>query len=350
MMAPEQDVITPGVVVPEPPPDTRDPEASTSRADVIPPYDDLDADPPFPVETRPGKRKKKVAKRRSAPPPDADETDSADADHEGQGGILLVTEVETTDPHPDAEKGNRPVDGPVSWQEEPCRSCHRPYNTAPPREVWVAYGMDAQGRIIEYKYIRARTADGTSRRLRPEDAWKFDVQDARITEDGMLVFGQSNILDRRPTSDELIQYITGIRQWRRPVQAIWARKPPTGRGPSNARKRAETHHRHEAEGDETPPKIPRYIPPGCRLVPFVSFMRSDSEVTVSVTSVLGLQPADLSMFRVGDVFRIAPEVRTTVLEMIEEYDAATTLQDIEPPVHFARGHGIPVGLSFHGHL
>ena len=185
MMSPEQYVITPGVVVPEPPPAIRDPEASTSRANVIPPYDDLDADPPLPVETRPGKRKKKVTRCRSAPPPDADETDSADADHEGQGGILLVTEVETADPHPDAEKGNRPVDGPVSWQEDPCRSCHRPYNTAPPREVWVAYGMDAQGRIIEYKYIRARTADGTSRRLRPEDAWKFDVQGARITEDGM---------------------------------------------------------------------------------------------------------------------------------------------------------------------
>ena len=285
MRTPGQDVVTPDVVISEPPPEGRDPQASTSQATVIPPYDDLDADPPLPAETRPStaKRKRRPTKRRTAPPDDADETDSADADHEGQGGVLLLTDAETGEPHPDAEKGNRPVDGPVSWQEEPCRTCHRPYNTAPPREVWVAYGMDSQGRIIEYKYIRARTADGTSRRLRPEDAWKFDVQDARITSDGILVVGQANILDRRPTSDELIQYITGIKQGRRPVQAVWARKPPAGRGPTNARKRAESHAHHEAEGDETPPKIPRYIPPGCRLVPFVSFLLLCSEVTVSVT-------------------------------------------------------------------
>ena len=51
------------------------------------------------------------------------------------------------------------------------------------------------------------------------------------------------------------------------------------------------------------------------------------------------------MCRVGDVFREAPEVRQTVLEMIEEYDAARVLQDIEPAVPFARGHGIPVSLT-----
>ena len=50
------------------------------------------------------------------------------------------------------------------------------------------------------------------------------------------------------------------------------------------------------------------------------------------------------MYRVGDVFREPPEVRQCVLEMIEEYDAAKTLQDIEPSVSFARGHGIPVPL------
>ena len=48
------------------------------------------------------------------------------------------------------------------------------------------------------------------------------------------------------------------------------------------------------------------------------------------------------MYRVGDVFREPPEVRQTVLDMIEEYDAARTLQDIEPAVPYARGHGIPV--------
>ena len=50
------------------------------------------------------------------------------------------------------------------------------------------------------------------------------------------------------------------------------------------------------------------------------------------------------MYRVGDIFREPPEVRQCVLEMIEEYDAAKTLQDIEPSVPFARGHGIPVRL------
>ena len=45
------------------------------------------------------------------------------------------------------------------------------------------------------------------------------------------------------------------------MQAIWARRLPAGKGPSNARKRALTHDRHEATGSEKPPKIPHYIPP-----------------------------------------------------------------------------------------
>ena len=190
----------------------------------------------------------------------------ADLESDGGDGVIFISEA----PAADAEKGNKPVSGPLSWQQEPCRTCHRPYNTAPPREVWVAYGRDRQGRIIEYKYIRARTADGTSRRLRPEEVRRYDVSEARITEDGQLVFGQSHLLDRRPTPDEVIQYIVGVKQGRRPVQAIWAHRLPAGKGPSNARKHAATHERHEAVGTEKPPKIPHYIPPGCRLVPFVS--------------------------------------------------------------------------------
>ena len=48
------------------------------------------------------------------------------------------------------------------------------------------------------------------------------------------------------------------------------------------------------------------------------------------------------MYRVRDIFRETPEVRRVVLEMIEEFDAARTLQDIEPSVPFVPGHGIPV--------
>ena len=251
------------------------PSTSTARIAF-----DVNANPPLPTEALAPSPVKKVAgqrrnekkkrKRSAAPPPDADETDDtgmqADLESDGGDGVIFISEA----PAADAEKGNKPVSGPLSWQQEPCRTCHRPYNTAPPREVWVAYGRDRQGRIIEYKYIRARTADGTSRRLRPEEVRRYDVSEARITEDGQLVFGQSHLLDRRPTPDEVIQYIVGVKQGRRPVQAIWAHRLPAGKGPSNARKHAATHERHEAVGTEKPPKIPHYIPPGCRLVPFVS--------------------------------------------------------------------------------
>ena len=47
---------------------------------------------------------------------------------------------------------------------------------------------------------------------------------------------------------------------------------------------------------------------------------------------------------------MAPEVRTTALEMIEEYDGATILQDVEPPIHFARDHGIPVRMVIYPSL
>ena len=236
----------------------------------------VEAFAPSPVKKVAGKRRRAAVKRRrSVIPPDADETDDtgAQADRESDDDAVIIISEATA---ADAEKGNKPVSGLLSWQQEPCRSCHRPYNTAPPREVWVAYGKDRRGRIIQYKYIRARAADGTSRRLRPEDAWTFDVNEARIADDGTLVFGHAHVLDRRPTSDEVIQYIAGVKQGRRPVQAVWARRLPAGQGPTNARKRAETHERHEAEGDERPPKIPRYIPPGCRLVPFVSPFTSSS--------------------------------------------------------------------------
>ena len=242
---------------------------------------DESRNPPLPAEALVPSPAKKVEeqrrragrkrRRRSVAPPDADETEDtgAHADQESDADAVIIISEATA---ADAEKGNKPVSGLLSWQQEPCRSCHRPYNTAPPREVWVAYGKDRSGRIIQYKYIRARAADGTSRRLRPEDTWTFDVNEARIAEDGTLVFGHAQVLDRRPTADELIQYVAGVKQGRRPVQAVWARRLPAGQGPSNARKRATTHEHHEAEGDEKPPKIPRYIPPGCRLVPFVSLL------------------------------------------------------------------------------
>ena len=232
---------------------------------------------PSPAKKMAGQRRKsgKARRRRTVVLPDADETDETGmlADLESDADAVIVISEATA---ADTEKGNQPVSGLLSWQQEPCRSCHRPYNTAPPREVWVAYGKDRRGRIIQYKYIRARAADGTSRRLRPEDTWTFDVNEARIAEDGTLVFGHAQVLDRRPTADELIQYVAGVKQGRRPVQAVWARRLPAGQGPSNARKRAETHERHEADGDEQPPKIPRYIPPGCRLVPFVSPLNTSS--------------------------------------------------------------------------
>ena len=163
---------------------------------------------PSPVKKVAGQRRKekKKRKRSAVPPPDADETDDtgAQADLESDvDGVIFISEA----PAADAEKGNKPVSGQLSWQQKACRTCHRPYNTAPPREVWVAYGKDRQGRTIEYKYIRARTADGTSRRLRPEEVRRYDVNEARIREDGQLVFGQAHLLDRRPTPDEVIQYI-----------------------------------------------------------------------------------------------------------------------------------------------
>ena len=237
--------------------------------------------PPLPAEALAPSPAKKIAvqrriqrkiKRKQIVQP-VDDEDTSDtgcrADHEsdGEASVIIISEATAAD----GEKGNKPVSGPLSWQQEPCRCCHRPYNTSPPKEVWVAYGRDRQGRIIQYKYIRARASDGTSRRLRPEDTWTFDVSEARIADDGTLVFGRAHVLDRRPTADELIQYVAGVKQGRRPVQAVWARRLPTGQAPHLARKRAQTHERHEAEGDERPPKIPRYIPPGCRLVPFVSF-------------------------------------------------------------------------------
>ena len=242
-------------------------------------YDEL-RNPPLPVEAltpSPTKkvagqrRSRKVKRKQAVRPIDDEETDDtgcrADNESDGEASVIIISEATAAD----AEKGNKPVSGPLSWQLEPCRSCHRPYNTSPPKEVWVAYGRDRQGRIIQYKYIRARASDGTSRRLRPEDTWTFDVNEARIADDGTLVFGRAHVLDRRPTADELIQYVAGVKQGRRPVQAVWAHRLPTGQAPHLARKRAQTHERHEAEGDERPPKIPRYIPPGCRLVPFVSF-------------------------------------------------------------------------------
>ena len=240
---------------------------------------DESRNPPLPVEALAPSPTKKVAgqrrtrrvkRRQAVRPVDDEETDDTGyrVDRESEeASVIIISEATAAD----AEKGNKPVSGPLSWQQEPCRSCHRPYNTSPPKEVWVAYGRDRQGRIIQYKYIRARASDGTSRRLRPEDAWTFDVSEARIAEDGTLVFGHAHVLDRRPTADELIQYVAGVKQGRRPVQAVWAHRLPTGQAPHLARKRAQTHERHEAEGDERPPKIPRYIPPGCRLVPFVSF-------------------------------------------------------------------------------
>ena len=206
---------------------------------------------PSPVKKVAGQRRKekKKRKRSAVPPPDADETDDtgAQADLESDvDGVIFISEA----PAADAEKGNKPVSGQLSWQQEPCRTCHRPYNTAPPREVWVAYGKDRQGRTIEYKYIRVRTADGTRRR-------------ERGPHHGRRAAGVRASSSARSSSDpdEVIQYIAGVKQGRRPVQAIWARRLPAGKGPSDARKRALTHVRHEATGSEKPPKIPHYIPP-----------------------------------------------------------------------------------------
>ena len=120
-----------------------------------------------------------MKRRQAVRPVDDEETDDTGyrVDHESEeASVIIISEATAAD----AEKGNKPVSGPLSWQQEPCRSCHRPYNTSPPKEVWVAYGRDRQGRIIQYKYIRARASDGTSRRLRPEDTWTFDVNEARI--------------------------------------------------------------------------------------------------------------------------------------------------------------------------
>ena len=79
-----------------------------------------------------------------------------------------------------------PSEERVSWREQPCDTCLRPFETVPAQRLLVAAGQDQDGAVIVHEYVRCKTGEASKRRL-PADTHFRDLQDARVTENGWVV-------------------------------------------------------------------------------------------------------------------------------------------------------------------
>ena len=105
------------------------------------------------------------------------------------------------------------VSGRISWREQPCETCNRPFVTVPAQRLLVAAGRDQDGAVIVHEYVRSKTGDASKRKL-PANTLFRDLRDARLTENGWVVYGMSEVLDRRPRDDELMIAIADLKAGR----------------------------------------------------------------------------------------------------------------------------------------
>ena len=138
----------------------------------------------------------------------------------------------------------------------------------------VATGRDANGAIIVHEYVRCRTGD-TSKRKMPTTTLFHDLRDARVTESGWLVFGKSEVLDRRPRDDEMLMMIADIKLGRSMPDLVWNQIPQVEEDASTSQAVGSSSNsttlRNPPLAD--PSALPM-MPPGTRLLAFVSLDHS----------------------------------------------------------------------------
>ena len=189
------------------------------------------------------------------------------ADVEDLGGDVRLDFT----PQDDAARGNRPVEGGLLWREDPCHSCHRPFEPEPPLEVYVAIGHDSTGRLVHQRYVRGREKEGGGRKRLPGDTIFVNLRDGRVTPQGLLCFGRPELYDRHMRTDEMLMSLADLRANKKTVPAIWNRKPANiSKGVGKEKKAKEKPAQHEARPGERGPPPPPFLPPGCRLIAFVS--------------------------------------------------------------------------------
>ena len=159
----------------------------------------------------------------------------------------------------------------ISWREQPCETCSRPFETVPAQRLLVAAGQDQDGAVIVHEYVRCKTGEASKRKL-PADTLFRDLQDARLTENGRVVYGKSEVLDRRPRDDELMIAIADLKAGRLAPQPVWNQHPQTTREVEDAKaNKGQQALRLTPLSD--PAALPM-MPPGTRLLAFVSLDHS----------------------------------------------------------------------------
>ena len=164
-----------------------------------------------------------------------------------------------------------PVDEQVSWREQPCETCLRPFETVPSQRLLVAAGRNQDGAIIVHEYVRCKTGEASKKRL-PAGTQFRELQDARVTEQGRVVYGKSDVLDRRPRDDELMIAIADLKAGHTAPQPVWSQHPHTTKEAEDAKaRRGQQALRLTPLSD--PAALPM-MPPGTRLLAFVSLDHS----------------------------------------------------------------------------
>ena len=164
-----------------------------------------------------------------------------------------------------------PVDEQVSWREQPCETCLRPFETVPSQRLLVAAGRNQDGAIIVHEYVRCKTGEASKKRL-PAGTQFRELQDARVTEKGRVVYGKSEVLDRRPRDDELMIAIADLKAGHTAPQPVWSQHPQTTTEAEDAKaRRGQQALRLTPLSD--PAALPM-MPPGTRLLAFVSLDHS----------------------------------------------------------------------------
>ena len=202
-------------------------------------------------------------------------------------------------------------------------------------------GMDNDGRLIRHEYSLTREYRGGGRVREPGETIYCDVRDLKIDTSGEVVYDLSGRMEnvREPTTKELAIILQQTNLHTTKVTDLWLQKQPTGEGPSNERKRAETHPLHEAESGEQPPVIP-YCPPGHVLCPIVSFILCLYEYTYNICH--HFQPSDFGGLRLGDMFAVDHEMQGRIEEALRREGMAKTVQDLEPHQYYHPDSGAPV--------
>ena len=253
------------------------------------------------------------------PAPAADGDAGTLADVEDLGGDVRLDLA----PQDDAAHGNRPVEGGLLWREDPCRSCHRPFEPDPPLEVYVAIGYDSTGRIVHQRYVRGREKEGGGRKRLPGDTMFVPLRDGRVTPQGLFCFGRPELYDRHMRTDEMLMGLADLRANKKTVPAIWNRKPANiSKGVGKEKKAKEKPAQHEAcrrRARSASAALPSARLPPHRIRESISHLGS-RDVVQRVTS---FQPAYFAGLRVGEVFRLAPEVRRAVFAIISAWRKAT---------------------------